>query len=154
MRPKSSCNPEDECSVAIHTRDFRASPESWGGRTSAAQRPCAAWKYQSIFHSSKQAQRSAIWHNLFGLSEHLQPSLRTQSGNKWPFDYGERLTAGCPETATWGLLLSGRLINGIGKGMITEVVHLQMIELFRTAKAAILWSKGTLMKQGDQQDDS
>lgn len=38
----------------------------------------------------------------------------------------------------WGLLLSGMLINDVGKGMITDVVHLQMIELFRSAKAAIL----------------
>lgn len=36
------------------------------------------------------------------------------------------------------------LINDVGKGMITDVVHLQMIELFRSAKAAILRSKGTL----------
>jgi len=45
------------------------------------------------------------------------------------------------------------LINYMGKGMTADVVHLQMIELFRSAKAAILCSKGTLMKQGDQQDD-
>lgn len=114
---------------------------------------CSAWNYQSIFHLSKQAQRSAIWHHLSGLSKCLQPNPRTQSRNKWPFDYGKRLTVGCPETSTWGLSLSGMLINYMGKGMTADVVHLQMIELFRSAKAAILCSKGTLMKQGDQQDD-
>lgn len=51
-------------------------------------------------------------------------------------------------------MLSGILINDVWKGTITDVVHLQMIGLFRSASAATLWSKGTLMKQGDQQDDS
>lgn len=61
---------------------------------------------------------------------------------------------GCPEASTWGLLLPGMLINDVGKGMITGVVHFQIMELFRSAKAAVLQSKGTPIKQGDEQDNS
>lgn len=53
-----------------------------------------------------------------------------------------------------GRLLPGVLINDTGKGVITDVVPVQMKDLFRSAKTTVLRSKGTLMKQGDQQDGS
>lgn len=61
---------------------------------------------------------------------------------------------GCLEASTWGLLLPGVLINEVGKGRITDVVHFQITELFRSAKAAVLWSEGIPIRQGDEQDNS
>lgn len=53
-----------------------------------------------------------------------------------------------------GLFLPDVLINDAGKGVITDVVPVQMIESFRSAKTTVLGSKGTPMKQGDLQDGS